>query len=542
MTSQIFGDSLASFNDIAFSSYQQDDISNLLAQNTTLPVSVTSLKITGAGRRTRQSFLEAQVDPILNAKSSLTLSQLLTELDTASARLKRFGTYADVRFKLDLASVTPLIALAARTDTSNSLLEPYSGIEPLDLKATMYLKLAHPHPVKIKTLVRGDGPAAITASGALKNIFGGAENLAIAVTKESKPSSALSYAADLAVPVSIKSPDTRVHLSAFNLDNAVASPLFTYATKACGGSLKLVTQSPIYPSSFAEFGLSAIQRALAPVGESALPEDITKHAAKDSLKTSFFTRFVIDHRTFSPTSPEYINGGHLLDWQTEVAGVVGAEKYAGDVSFLKTQVNAQYAKSLDPVNDSIILNVAGGSGLLWTYNRLSPVSSLYDRFFLGGPQGGMSASSAVPQGVLLHAYHPSGLGPKTAGGEPTGGDSYAAGTVSVTCKIPRLTSAWAKEYLSPLRFVAYFSQVNVVPISHSETAEKKEDDKLFPVSPKSFYDTFQNPSTSCGAGLVYKTPVAQLELLYSSPLVVSKASEGVCKPGWQVGVGFDFDF
>lgn len=534
MASQVFGDSLASFHDIAFSSYQQDDIGKLLSKNSTLPVSIASLKITGAGRRTRQSLLEAQVDPILNAKGPMTLPQLLSELDAAAARFKRFGTYSDVRFKLDLASVNPLKALEAATNDSNSLLEPYRGIEPLDLKATLYLTRANPHPLKIKTLVRDDGPAAFTASAALKNIFGGAESLAVAVTKESKPSSALSYAVDLTTPISVKSPDTRVHLSAFKSDNAVAYPQLSYATKAQGSFLKLVTQSPIYPSSFAEFGVSAIKRALAPVGDSSLPEFVSKHAANESFKTSFFTRFVIDHRTFSPTSPEFINGGHMFDWQTEVAGVVGSKKYAGDVSFLKTQLCAQYSKSLDPVNDNVVFNLAGGSGLLWTYDRLSPASSLYDRFFLGGPNGGLSASSGVPAGVLLHAFKPSSIGPKD-GGEPLGGDSFAAGTVSVTCKLPRFNSAWATEYLAPLRFIAYFSQVNVVALSHSESSDNTD-------SKNSFYDTFKNPSTAGGLGLVYKTPAAQLELVYSTPFVVSGAAKDSVKKGWQVGVGFEFDF
>lgn len=529
MASEVFGDSLASFHDIAFSSYHVDDINKLVTSNQSLPVQVASLKISGAGRRTRHSFLQAQVDSILNAKSAFTLQQLLQELDEVSARVLRFGNYADVRFKLDLASVTPLKALLANQSApseENPLLEPYRGIKPLDLKATLYLKLANPHPLKIKTLVRDNGPAAFSTSFALKNLFGGAENLALAYTKESLPSSGSSCASELSVPLSINSPDTRLILSAFKVNKANAFPTLAYAASSLGGSFKLVTQSPIYPSSFAEFGVSAIKREIHGKAPSGTPES--------SFKTSVFSRFVIDHRTYSPDSPGYINGGHLLDWQTEVAGVAGSEKYAGDVSFLKTQAHAQYSKSLDPGHDNVVFNLAAGSGLLWAYNnKHAHSSSIYDRFFLGGPNGGFASSTATPPGVLLHAYKPSALGPKE-GGEPLGSDAFAAGTASVTAKLPRLNSKWATEYLSPLRFVAFFSQANLIPIPHSSEGES--------LNSQSFADVFKNPTTSGGLGLVYKTPAAQLELVYAAPFVVNDAAKDVVRKGWQVGVGFDLDF
>lgn len=44
MASEVFGDSLASFHDIAFSSYHVDDINKLVTSNQSLPVQVASLK------------------------------------------------------------------------------------------------------------------------------------------------------------------------------------------------------------------------------------------------------------------------------------------------------------------------------------------------------------------------------------------------------------------------------------------------------------------------------------------------------------------
>lgn len=594
MASQVFGDSLSSFHDIAYSSYSTDDVSKILAANQTLPVSVASLEVKGAGRRTRPSFLKAQVDPIINAPATLTLPELLHELENTANRFKRFGTYSSAEFKLDLATVTPLKALlAAQTDSSSSssnssvtsttddtinpLYESYSGIQPLDLKATLILTRKNPHPLNLKTYVRDNGPASVSASLALKNLLGGAETLSTSVSLETRPSAATYYDAEFTAPFCIKSPDTRVHLSAFNLDNSTAFPNLSYTTKSQGATLKLVSNSPANPASFVEFGLSAIKRGI------SLPEssdnsnsspEFLLNLPTESLKTSVFSKFTIDQRTYSPTSPLYANGGHFVDWKTELAGVIGTEKIAGDVAFLKTEATAQLTKTLDPENDHVVFNVAAGTGLLWAYGRQgfpssSPSTTLYDRFFLGGPNGGLTSSSSVPPGVYLHSYKPSSLGPKDSDGEPLGGDAYAAGTVSMLFKVPRiakLNNTWATEFLGPLRILTYFSQASLVPISHTQSpfsspsssissfsiiddTEKSSNGQNNSSSSSSggsgngtYWDVFNVPATSAGLGLVYKTPAAQLELVYSAPFVVPESAKGVVRKGWQLGVGFDVDF
>lgn len=533
MPTPIFGDKLSAFHDVAYSNYTQDDISKILALNQTLPVSIASFKIQGAGRRTRSSFLKAQVDSLINAQTTLTLPELLKELDATADRFRRFGTYSSVEFKLDLATVTPYKALLAAQDkptqeSSNPLYEPYRGIKPLDLKATLLLALANPHPVHLQSVVRDNGPAAFTLSAALKNLFGGAETLSAQLTKESLPSAVSSYAAEFSAPLCIRSPDTRVHLSAFQTATA---------SKIQGGTLKLVSKSPANPASFSEFGVSAVQRGLL-------------NDAKDSLKTSVFSRFTIDRRTASPDAPLYVDGGYLVDWHTELAGIGAASKLSGDVSFLKTEASAQLAKTLDPASDHVVFNAAAGTGLLWAYDRpgFSPTSTPHDRFFLGGPQGGSTASRSVPPGVLLHSYTASGLGPKDADNTPVGGDAYAAGTVSVLLKLPRATyrdRAWAAEFLAPLRVLAYFSQASVVQFADAAASDSDTEiinaDSTGGGAWASYKSVFAAPTTSAGLGLVYKTPAAQLELVYSAPFVVPASEKGAVRQGWQLAVGFDVD-
>ncbi|VVT55295.1 uncharacterized protein SAPINGB_P004525 [Magnusiomyces paraingens] len=539
MASPIFGDKLADFHDIAYSSYSPDDVAKLLAANQTLPVSIASFKVQGAGSKTRSSFLRAQIDPLVNAPATRTLPELLKQLDATARRFKRFGTYSAAEFKLDLATVTPYKALLAAENESSSspdfasddnpLHEPYRGIKPLDLKATLILTQANPHPIHLKSVVRDNGPAAFSATAALKNLLGGAETLSIVASRETSPTASASYAAEFSAPLCIKSPDNRVHLSAFSTDNTAAYPSLAFATGARGASLKLVANSPCHPASFAEFGVATVQRTLSDLGSAS---ETVKNTPAQSTKTSVYSRFAIDLRTSKPDSPLFVDGGYLLDWQTEAAGLGDASKISGDVAFLKTQAVAQASKSLDPENDHIVFSAAAGTGLLWSYARpgYAQSSTFYDRFFLGGPNGGISASSSSPPGVFLHAYTPSGLGPRD-GADAIGGDAYAAGSVSVLLKLPRLTRGFAAEYLAPLRVLAYFTQASLI---EGSTAPDRSVRSLY----KSIFDS---PTTSGGLGLIYRTSAAQLELIYSAPFVVPSSAEAAVRKGWQLGVGFDVD-
>lgn len=551
MASEIFGDSLSSLNEVAYSTYPPDELSKLLEANQTLAVSIESLEVQGAGRRVRPSFLQAQVDPIINSTKPLTLPQLLTEFQKTSDRLKRYGIYSDARFTLDLATITPLEALSSSSDVHSEL---YSGIKPLDLKATLFLTRANPHPFHIHTAVHDDGPASITVSGALKNLFGGAESLSIAVSKESNPTETLSYAADFSVPTCIKSPDSRLHLTGVSLANATILPSQSYKTSLLGGSLKFVKNSSVNPASFVEIGASAYRRGLNISSEN--DSSTISSTPTESTKTSLFSRFVLDTRVSTPESPSFVHNGYVLDWQTELAGVLGPNsKYNGDVSFLKSQAQAQFTRSLDNITDNVVFNLTAGTGFLWAYNKpgVQSGTTIYDRFFLGGKFS--AGASTIP--LLLYGFQPNGLGPKD-GSEPVGGDVYAAVSVSTLVKFPKFTfvpKSLYTQYLSPLRVIGYFSQANLTSLKSSPSDEKPlSESRSSSSSSMSSYsnlgealdgtykDVFRNPATCAGLGLVYKTPVAQFELIYSTPIIVPGNATDFVKKGWQLGVGFDVDY
>lgn len=63
-----------------------------MEDNSTLPVTISSVRILHANR-TRRSFLEGVVNPLLSANrdESYTLEEALKEVGTAADKLNRFG-------------------------------------------------------------------------------------------------------------------------------------------------------------------------------------------------------------------------------------------------------------------------------------------------------------------------------------------------------------------------------------------------------------------------------------------------------------------
>lgn len=366
-----------------------------------------------------------------------------------------------------------------------------------------------PHPLGIKTVIQDD-IAGVAASGALTNIFGGAEKLSVSVARDSTPRALTSWYVDFSAPIQA-SPDLQAHVSAFvqKKENSWAS----HQSALQGVSAKVVSASALYPGSFFEAGIESVQRSVTGVSEDA-SDSIKSLENSTSQKTALFSRFAIDRRD----NPVYPTSGYFVDIQSEVAGVFGGDLLKSDVSYLKTLGSASYSKSLDPSSNNLVISASVGSGLLWTYNSShagpnTSSSSIHDRFFLGGKSSGLSG--------LLYGYKFNGLGPKD-GFDSVGGDAFTLGNISVVGKLPRLASSHP---LSPLRFLLFFSGASLVPVTHSGGAKGLRD------------SLFSEPSTSAGAGLLYKAGAADLELVYGVPL--HSRDEDWSRKGLQVSVGFE---
>jgi outer membrane protein insertion porin family len=73
---------------------EQQRLAELLEDNSSLPVNISSVRILHANR-TRHGFLERVVNPILSAnrEQSYTLDEALREVETATDKLNRFGIF-----------------------------------------------------------------------------------------------------------------------------------------------------------------------------------------------------------------------------------------------------------------------------------------------------------------------------------------------------------------------------------------------------------------------------------------------------------------
>lgn len=78
--------------------YLETDVCHQVEDNTTLPVTISSVRILHANR-TRRSFLERVVDPILSANRDepYTLEEALKEVGVAANKLNKFGERAHDR-------------------------------------------------------------------------------------------------------------------------------------------------------------------------------------------------------------------------------------------------------------------------------------------------------------------------------------------------------------------------------------------------------------------------------------------------------------
>jgi outer membrane protein insertion porin family len=504
-----FGEELTSLDDIVYSSYSRNDISKLVEQNQSLPVTVQSLEVTGANA-VRASFLKSQVAPIIDGAH--TLPSLLEALGESASRLQRFGIFEQAKFSLDLAD--PLfsnIDAAAAADASahpaatTGIAKPGA---PLDIKALLSVNRTNKMPISLRTVIQDD-VAGVVAKGALTNLFGGAESLTVQAAIDTKPRTLSSYTANFATPLN-GSPDLQAHISVFHQMKDVA-PYAPYAVQLKGVSAKVISASPRFPGSAIEVGVEGVERIVA-----------AADAAEQSpanVKTAVFARFAVDRRN----NKVYPSDGYLIEGQTELSGVVGnTEKLIkSDVAFLKTAAAASYAKSLDPGRDRLVFNLHLGTGLLWNYPRGGNVASnILDRFYLGGKASGSQA--------LLYGYQYNGLGPKD-GQTALGGDAYTLGSVSFLGKLPRLSGS-----LSPLRFLVFFSGGSLIPAVTDAASG----------GAPSLVDTLKQlrataASTSAGAGLVYRSQQAQLELVYAVPL--NSKPEDFMRRGLQFNVGLELD-
>ncbi|RFU36285.1 hypothetical protein B7463_g30, partial [Scytalidium lignicola] len=470
----------------------QQRLAELVRSNSTLPVTISSIRLIGP-THTRRSFLDRLFNPILgaNREGPYTLAEALQEVGSAADKLRKFDIYHE--------GISMFIDKPDQTD-------PSSTVTDIDI----FLTARERSRILLKTGT-DIGNAEGSAYGNLlwRNVFGGAESLNLNASAGTRTRSA--YQATFDTPL-FSNPDYRFSLDA--LASSTHKPWASHEEALKGGGAKLswATKS----GSRHQLSYTGVWRQITGLAVGAAPT--VRNDAGDSFKSSITHTWVDDKRD-NPLLP---SRGYLLKTVSEIAGL-GPLK--GDVAFWKAEVETAGAVPIP------IPGIKGDSGVSFTlglraglisplplgFESVSQPSRINDRFQLGGPTD-------------IRGFKLSGLGPHD-GSDAVGGDVYAAGSANLLLPIPRV----GKD--SPLRLQLFANGGRLLAL-------KNRGEKLDPATvQQSLYKTVSElgkdlPSIAAGVGLVYAHPVARFELNFALPLVLRRGEAG--SKGLQFGVGINF--
>ncbi|OTA99760.1 hypothetical protein M426DRAFT_324886 [Hypoxylon sp. CI-4A] len=472
----------------------------LLSQNQTLPVTLSSLQIHGA-KHTRKYFLDPLFLPILEGSrdESFTLADMLEQVGGAVEKLQKFDIFhPQILFHL---------SRPPHLDPSSS---------PTDLDVSLRVREKSRLLLKTGTDL-GNTEGSAYGSMLWRNIFGGAESLSINASAGTRTRSA--YSAEFGTPIQ-SNPNLR--LSVEGLASSTQNPWASHEETLKGGGLKLNWLKD--NGDRHQFGYSGTWRQLTGLGAGASPS--VRGDAGDSAKSAISYLFQRERRD-NPMLPQ---SGYLVKTATELAGW----GLGGDVGFSKSELEVAGALPIPVpgVKGSSGVSIGGGfrAGLLYPLplsfglNGASP-SRINDRFTLGGPTD-------------VRGFSLGGLGPKD-GGDALGGDIFAAGSVNMLIPLPRVGPD------SPLRLQLFANGGRLVAMKNktkgndAAAGQRLGAGTVFDGMISATKDLSTGlPSIAAGVGLVYAHPVARFELNFSLPLVLRRGEDA--RKGLQVGVGINF--
>ncbi|KAI1863222.1 uncharacterized protein JN550_009748 [Neoarthrinium moseri] len=474
---------------------------DLLSHNGTLPVTVSSVQVHGA-RNTRKSFLNPLFEPLVEGSrnTTYTLAEMLDEIGAAVGKLQKFDIFHD--------QIHVHLSQPSQVDPSTS---------PTDLDVA--LRVREKSRVFLKTGTDlGNTEGSAYGTMLLRNLFGGAESLALNASTGTRTRSA--YSAEFATPV-LSNPDLR--LSFEGLASSTHKPWASHEEAVKGGGVKLNWTSPA--GDRYQVGYTGAWRQLTGLGERASPT--VRGDAGDSVKSALSCSFSRDRRD-NPMLPQ---SGYLIKTATELAGW---GSLGGDVAFSKSEMELGGAVPVPVpgVQGNSGISIGGGlrAGMLYPLplgyglSGAKP-SRINDRFALGGPTD-------------VRGFSLGGLGPRD-GRDALGGDVFAAGSVNMLFPLPRVGPD------SPFRIQLFASGGRSVALR--SRVKGKETPAGQGLDAGTVWDGMVSatkdlstglPSIAVGLGLVYAHPVARFEVNFSLPLVVRREEEKL--KGLSVGVGINF--
>ncbi|KAI1388105.1 outer membrane protein, OMP85 family [Hypoxylon trugodes] len=473
----------------------------LLSQNQTLPVSLSSLQIHGA-KHTRKSFLDPLFQPLVEDSRNVnyTLADMLEQVGGAVEKLQKFDIFhPQIMFHL----------------SRPPHLDP--SISPTDLDVSLRVREKSRLLLKTGTDL-GNTEGSAYGSMLWRNIFGGAESLSLNASAGTRTRSA--YSAEFGAPIQ-SNPNVRISIE--GLASSTQKPWASHEEVLKGGGVKLNWLDD--NGDRHQFGYSGIWRQLTGLAAEASPT--VRGDAGDSAKSAISYLFQRERRD-NPMLPQ---SGYLVKGSTELAGW---GPLSGDVGFSKSELEVAGAVPIPipGIRGSSGVSIGGGfrAGLLYPLplsyglHGASP-SQLNDRFTLGGPTD-------------VRGFSLGGLGPRD-GSDALGGDLFAAGSVNMLVPLPRVGPE------SPFRLQFFANGGRLVAMkSKSKSSDTTSKQHL---SAGAVWNNMISatkdlstglPSIAAGVGLVYAHPVARFELNFSLPLVMRRGEDA--RKGLQVGVGINF--
>ncbi|CAN6674211.1 hypothetical protein TRVA0_050S00958 [Trichomonascus vanleenenianus] len=446
------------------------EVEELLDRNTTRPVNIHQVTVEGAVNA-RDSFVRTQIEPLL-AQETSNLKAAVEQLDAAGQRLRSLGIFDTVRCQLDLA--TPFE------------LDDSSGTRPLELDVLFSVTPAGKGGLKVVTTTTDEfvgGTLALSSN----NVLGGAEFVEVRMSGGDP--------LNQAIATSFRAPVNGCDKLSAEFEGSWTSRLVPWASHT--QTVRNAVARVLYKNSDvwnSKAELITSTRDVHDLKDSA--SDAVRLDSGESAKTSVAVSTQVDTRSGGnfPTQgiKAYSQAELAIPLLSKALGV------QSDASFAKIASGFDLWKTLDPVKDRLIFNATANIG------AIGGKSSIVDRFYL------------TSRDVL--GYGSGQLGPKDCQ-DSIGGNGFYSASLALFGKLPRQVNLDGN-----LRYKLFFNG------GMSVSGDGNSSDRLGP----RLASVLSAPmATACGVGLVYRSPIAQLDVSYGFPL----AHNGYgTKPGLQFGL------
>ena len=388
---------------------------------------------------------------------------------------------------------------------------------PIDLDVTFEARERQRLELKAGTDV-GNTEVSGYANVLYRNVLGGAETLGLNATYGTRARSV--YQGAFETPL-FGRPDLRLALGGTASTTQRTWASHEEVVKGGFARLRWLTPSGRHRH---ELEYNGAWRQITGLASTASPT--VRGDAGNSVKSSVTHRWETDRRDH-PLLPSC---GYLLRTTSELAGrVAGAGPLAGDVSFVKTELDAQGALPV-PLpgvrRGGVALTAGVRAGLLYPLgpgaDGRPAASRINDRFQLGGPTD-------------VRGFRTGGLGPRD-GPDAVGGDAYVAGSANLLFPVPGVGAE------RPLRWQLFVNGGRLLGLRDSGDGGKDKGvgGGLLPRSLRNAAADLGDglPSTAAGIGLVYAHSMARFELNFTLPLVQRQGEDA--RKGLQFGIGLNF--